>query len=149
MQRHSPGRHCRGLAAVLLACVLQAQAQQAQPQAQLVDPTRPRMAMQPGVVTTPARSDGVTAPRAWPTLQSVQTPTRGEASAMIDGQIFHVGERVGEATLTAIGAQGIVLRTAHYEQHISLTPGIAKTASATVPSAPNPPAVALATKEHR
>ncbi len=149
MKHLHPSHHCRGLAAAMvMTCSLYAQAQ-AQSLAPLVDPTRPRMTAEPGIATAPARSDNAAAPRAWPKLQSVQSPARGEASAMVDGQIVHVGERIGEATLTAIGTQSIVLRTARYEQHISLTPGIAKTASATAPKTSNQPAVALATKEHR
>jgi hypothetical protein len=74
---------------------------------------------------------------------------QGESSAMVDGRIVHVGDRIGDATLTAIGTQGIVLRAARYEQHISMTPGIAKTASATAPTTPSQPALALATKEPR
>jgi len=148
--RHSPGGHLgRVLAATLLAGGLLHAQVQAQSLSTLVDPTRPRSAVDPQVARVPARVDSAAAPRAWPKLQSVQTPAQGEASAMIDGRIVHVGERIGEATLTAIGAQSIVLRTARYEQHISLTPGIAKTASPTTTTTPGQPALALTTKELR
>ena len=144
MKRHPLDHLGSGLAAMLLACCVHAQAQ-----TQLVDPTRPRTTAAPVAVSAPARSGDDAAPRAWPKLQSVQIQAQGEASAMIDGNVVRVGERVGEATLTAISAQSIVLRTARYEQHISLTPGIAKTASTNAPMAPNQPAVALATKDTR
>ena len=146
MKHHAPDRGRRGLAALLLACGLHAQAQ---PQAPLADPTRPRLAAEPGVVSAPARSDSAAAPRVWPKLQSVQTPAQGAASAMVDGRIVRVGDRIGDATLIAISAQSIVLRTSRYEQHIALTPGIAKTASANALARPDQPAVALTTKEYR
>lgn len=136
----------RGLVVALLAYGTHAQAESPGP---LVDPTRPHAVAVPAVAGAPARADSSAAPRAWPTLQSVQIPLHGDASAMVDGRIVRVGERIGDATLTAIDAQSIVLRTSRYTQHIGLTPGIGKTASATAPAMPNPPAVALTTKEHR
>lgn len=137
--------HC-GLVIALLAGGAHAQAQS--PGA-LVDPTRPHAAAVPAVAGAPVRADSSAAPRAWPTLQSVQIPLHGDASAMVDGRIVRVGERIGDATLTAIDAQSIVLRTPRYTQHIGLTPGIGKTVSVVAPTTPNPPAVALTTKEHR
>jgi len=68
---------------------------------------------------------------------------------MVDGQIVRVGERIGDATLIAIDAQRIVLRTARYEQHIALTPGIAKTPSAMAAKPLNQPIVAVAAKKNR
>ena len=142
-RRHHPLVRCWP-AAALLSCSLHGHAQ---PPLQLADPTRPRSAAEP-LAAAPAVSERSAAPSAWPKLQSVQIPAQGEASAMVDGRIVRVGERIGEATLTAIGANSIVLRSARYEQHISLTPGIAKIASVTAQSTPQP-AVALATKERQ
>ena len=111
---------------------------------ELADPTRPAGTVERGA---PA-AHGVAAapaPRAWPQLQSVQIPAQGAASALVDGRVVRVGERIGDVTVVAIDAQGVLLRAARYEQRIALVPGIVKTASASTPISRT--AVAAASKE--
>ena len=138
---------CRTLAAALLTCFPHSHAP-AQSRTPLADPTRPPMLVEPRSAA-PVRPDTAAQPRVWPKLQSVQIPAKGPASALVDGQIVHVGQRIGDATLIAIDAQRIVLRTARYEQHISLTPGIAKTPSIVAEPPSKQPVVALAAKRNR
>jgi hypothetical protein len=83
---------------------------------------------------------------AWPQLQSVQVSAQGGSSALIDGRVVHIGERLGEMTLVAIDADGILLRGKRFDQRLGLLPGIAKTSSARAPLV-HRPAVAVATKE--
>jgi MSHA biogenesis protein MshK len=112
----------------------------------LADPTQPPGLVQPAAAA-PARA-GVAAELApaWPQLQSVQVSAQGGSSALIDGRVVRIGERVGEMTLVAIDADGILLRGKRYEQRLGLVPGIAKTPSARAPLV-HRPAVAVAIKE--
>ncbi len=149
MKRHPSTPLRRGLVAALLACGAPAGvlAEPVPARVPVVDPLRPPSVTAPRALDTPARAGSTAAPRTWPTLQSVHLPARGGASAIVDGRLVRVGERIGEATLTAIDAHSIVLRTPRYTQHIGLTPGIAKTASVASPIIAAQPAVALAPKE--
>ena len=110
----------------------------------LADPTRPAGTIERGVPTVHGVA-AAPAPRAWPQLQSVQIPAQGAASALVDGRVVRVGERIGDVTVVAIDAQGVLLRAARYEQRIALVPGIVKTASASTPISRT--AVAAASKE--
>lgn len=102
----------------------------------LADPTRPaRPAATAGTAERgPATSAPPAVPRAEPQLRSLQIPAQGPPSALLDGRVVRVGDRVGELTVVSIDAQGVMLRAAHREQRITLVPGIAKTASASVPT---------------
>lgn len=111
----------------------------------LADPTRPAGANDRSAAA-PARSAAPTAPAAWPQLQSLQISAQGESSALVDGRVVRVGERIGEVTVVAIDAQGVLLRGARFEQRIALSPGVAKTASAALPT-PSRTAMGLVTKE--
>ena len=89
----------------------------------LVDPTRP-----PGapVASAPATRAGpsaapVPAP-AWPELRSLRLAPRGESSALLDGQVMRIGERLGDATVVAIDAEGVVLRRGPAEHRLLLLP---------------------------
>ncbi len=76
-----------------------------------IDPTRP-----PAVMTAPVMAPGgYVAPRierAQPLLQSILVSRRpgGRRVAVIDGKIVRQGERVGGATVVAIGTYEVVLR---------------------------------------
>jgi MSHA biogenesis protein MshK len=112
----------------------------------LADPTRPAGAAERPSAST-SRSSGTTAaPPLWPQLQSIQVGAPGGASALLDGRVVRIGERIGEVTVVAIDAQGVLLRAARYEQRIALVPGIVKTASAATPPTAHT-AMSLATKE--
>ena len=107
----------------------------------LADPTRPAGFTQ--TVPTPAvRGVGavdaaaVPAP-VRPTLQSLQVSVGGGSSALVDGRVVRVGDRLGETVVVTIDAQGISLRGPRYEQRIALVPGGGKTASTTVSSTVN------------
>ncbi len=78
------------------------------------DPTRP-----PGFTTptpgTPARSAAAAAsagkpPPQPPLLGSLQLSRDGAASALLDGQVVRVGDKVGDSTVTLIDSQGVTLR---------------------------------------
>jgi hypothetical protein len=104
--------------------------------AQLVDPTRPPAA----AVSAPAATASAVRPAAAPRLQSVRVPQGGPASALIDDRLVRVGDKLGERTVVAIDAAGVVLRNAKGtpERVPLLNPAIVKQASATPPA----PAVA-------
>ncbi len=93
----------------------------------LVDPTRP-----PGSAAAPAgaplRTPAVAAPSApaWPELRALRLSTSGDSSALLDGQVVRVGERLGEATLLAIDADGVLLRRGSTERRLNLLPGTAR-----------------------
>jgi len=131
-----------GAACMLLGCtaMLPAAAQPA-----LADPTQPPGLVQP-VAATRTRSGAADAAPVWPLLQSVQVSASGSSSALIDGRVVRVGDRLGEMSVVAIDAQGILLRGSRYDQRLALLPGLVKTSSARAPLAPRP-AVAVATKE--
>jgi len=104
----------------------------------LADPTRPPGFTRPA--STPAvriGSAGVAAAAAAvsapvrPTLQSLQVTVGGGSSALVDGRVVRVGDRLGETVVVIIDAQGILLRGPSYEQRIALVPGGGKTASPT------------------
>ena len=106
----------------------------------LADPTRPPGFTRP--TSTPAvRSGGggesvadtvaaVPAP-VMPKLQSLQVSAGGGSTALVDGRVVRVGDRLGETLVVTIDAQGILLRGPRYEQRIALVPGGGKTASTT------------------
>ncbi len=104
----------------------------------LVDPTRPPGA---AVASAPApRAVASVAPvPAWPELRSLRLASRGESSALLDGQVVRVGERLGDATVVAIDADGVLLRRGHAEQRLLLLPA----GSRTVASAPPRPAALI------
>jgi MSHA biogenesis protein MshK len=111
----------------------------------LADPTRPAGAAE-RPSTSAARSSSTAAPPLWPQLQSIQVGAPGGASALLDGRVVRIGERIGEVTVVAIDAQGVLLRAARYEQRIALVPGIVKIASASAPPTADS-AMSLVTKE--
>ena len=116
----------------------------------LADPTRPAGALlndlaaaRPDAAARAAKpaSAVATTPTAAPRLQAVQIRAQGPASALLDGRVLRVGERVGEQTVVAIDAAGLTLRGPRGEQRLSLISGVTQTASRTMPE----PTQALAT----
>ena len=113
----------------------------ARAQAALVDPTRPAGFVR--AVPTPAvrgvgAVDAATAPApVRPTLQSLQVSPHGGSSALVDGRVVRVGDRLGETVVVTIDAQGISLRGPRYEQRIALLPGGGKTVSTTASTTAN------------
>jgi MSHA biogenesis protein MshK len=102
----------------------------------LADPTRPPDPVR-AVAAAPVAS-AVARPTVWPHLQSVRLSATGNSSAVIDGRIVRVGERVGETTLTAIGPRSIVLRGIGFSQQVALLPATFKTPSQVAPFAQEP-----------
>lgn len=107
--------------------------------APLGDPTRP-----PPGLAAPAATGSVApaarpspsasavaapAPAAPPRLQSLHRPADDRAaSALIDGQIRRIGDRLGDATLEEIRADGVVLRRDRGERiRLDLFPAAART----------------------
>ena len=103
----------------------------------LADPTRPpgftRPTSTPAVRSGGGGSDAVAKVPApvMPKLQSLQVSAGGGSSALVDGRVVRVGDRLGETLVVTIDAQGILLRGPRYEQRIALVPGGGKTASTT------------------
>lgn len=131
-------------AATALCALLLAAAPAALRAQDLADPTRPA-----GPAGTAERARAAsspnTPPRALPQLQSLQIPAQGPASALLDGRVVRVGDRVGELTVVAIDGQGILMRAAHSEKRIPLVTGITKSDSGSVATPRT--ALAAASKE--
>lgn len=85
------------------------------------DPTRPQLPASRSAAAQPASALGVgqqapvaamaapasaAAPTA-PRLQSLHLPQQGPATALVDGQLLRVGDKLGPHTVTAIDAQGV------------------------------------------
>lgn len=106
----------------------------------MADPTRPpeftRAASTPAVRGGGAgvAAAAVSAP-VMPKLQSLQVSVGGGSSALVDGRVVRVGDRLGETVVVIIDGQGILLRGPRYEQRIALIPGGGKTASTAVGTA--------------
>lgn len=132
-------------AAVLAAAIGSAGPACAAPE--IADPTMPAGPAAPARARGESAADTAPAPR-WPELQAVQISARGDSTALIDGRVVRLGERVGALTLVAVDAQGVLLRGVRFEQRLSLLPGIAKTPPAgTAPG--GDPNLNLAAKETR
>lgn len=84
--------------------------------AQVPDPTRPPAALSAAAPAVPGTA-AATAPRAasapvpvvW-RLQSVQLPHEGAPSALVNGRLVGVGDRLGERQVVSIDAGGVQLR---------------------------------------
>ena len=99
-------RACIGLALTAAVASLHAQA--------ITDPTRPPTLAVAASATASARpASAAPAPARSPRLQSVQLPREGHASALVDGRLVFVGDRLGSATVAVIDAQGLELRDAN------------------------------------
>ena len=122
-----------------------AQAQVPGPGPALADPTRPGSLAAPAPQRRSEPAASATAPvaPAWPQLQSVQIAAQGGSTALVDGRVLRVGDRIGELSVAAIDAQGVSLRGARFEQRLALLPGVLKVASHQTPQAPGQ-AVAVA-----
>ncbi len=115
--------------------------------AQVADPTRPPMlaVASPASATAPARAASAVAPRPLRVL-SVQLPQQGPASALVDQRLVFVGDKLGDATVVAIDAQGVELRRGpgRSERLHLIDRAIVKQASVSAaPASPSPAPVAL------
>lgn len=104
------------------------------------DPTRP-MALPAAAASASAGGlpPAAAAPASAPQLQSVQTSRQGAPSALVDGRVVRIGDRVGAGAVIAIDGQGLTLRSARGAEHrLLLAGGIRKTPSGTAaePGAP-------------
>lgn len=128
---HTVTRH---FAAALLACVpvfVHAQT--------VTDPTRPPASAlpEPAQRSTEAAARAPRAPAtpaSAPQLQSIQLPRQGAPSALVDGRIVRIGERIGDQTVVSIDAQGVLLRGARGPSlTLSLLNGVLKTPTLAAP----------------
>lgn len=72
-------------------------------------------------------------------LQSLHRPASGEPSALIDGRLLHIGDRVGDATLAEIRADGVLLRLpGGGMQWLGLLAPMPSQAAPTMPASPIP-----------
>ncbi len=108
------------------------------------DPTRPMAAMLGDAADSrpakPVRSGppaaAASAVIAAPRLQSVRLASNPSAStALIDGRLLRLGDRVGDLNVASIDRHGITLRGPRGEQRLSLLFGITQTASREAPPA--------------
>lgn len=111
------------LTALLLLCATDPRAASAG----LADPTRPLGSVPATAsVGAPSASPAAAAPAASaaapavPQLQSLQLPRDGEPSALVDGQLLRVGHRLNGYEVTAIDAQGVLVRGAGGRQRWTL-----------------------------
>jgi hypothetical protein len=102
------------------------------------DPTRPAAALtgdtadtaRPAKAAARSAAPAASAVSATPRLQSVQLGAEGASSALLDGRLVHLGDRIGDKTVAAIDRHGLTLRGASGgEQRISLLAGITQVAS--------------------
>ena len=127
-----PGR----LRAALVAAALVTAHAVAEP---VPDPTRPMglAEPEPRAAKTPRATTAAAAPAApaaLPRLQSVQVAgTARHSSALVDGRLVRVGDRIGEHSVAAIDRDGITLRSARGEQRLPLLTGVTQTASRASP----------------
>ena len=99
---------------------------------------RPAKALRGGasVPTTTAAAAAASAVPATPRLQSVRLAAEpAESTALLDGRLVRLGDRVGERIVVAIDRHGITLRGPGGEQRLSLLAGISQTASREAPPA--------------
>jgi hypothetical protein len=112
------------------------------------DPTRPAAALlaEPGEAhpakaarsVAAAASASASAVTTVPRLQSVQVNAgggAGAASALLDGRLVRVGDRVGDKSVATIDRHGLTLRGPNGEQRLSLLTGITQAASRAAPPA--------------
>jgi MSHA biogenesis protein MshK len=91
----------------------------------LGDPTRPPLAEpRPATVRAAAPAAAASAPAAppAPVLQSIQLRGGGEGSALVDGRLLRIGDRLGDATVTAIDVDGLTLRGARGLHRLPMWP---------------------------
>lgn len=102
----------------------------------LSDPTRPPASLAgatraeggamlagaaPGAAARPASgSSAVSARAARPRLTLIRMDAYGRGVALIDGRLLSIGDRVGDAVLASMDAQGVVLRSAKGWQRLPL-----------------------------
>lgn len=105
----TPCPHRLAIAALLLAQPTWA--------AEPLDPTRPPTTQTPAppVVALPTGGDRAAgsagdAASSELVLQSLQLPRSGDATAIISGRLYRVGDRIGAETITRIDAHGVVLK---------------------------------------
>ena len=122
------------LAAALLVCVPGVARAQT-----VTDPTRPPISAvaEPAERSTEAAARtprAAAAPASAPQLQSIQLPRQGAPSALVDGRIVRIGERIGDHTVASIDAHGVLLRSARGPSlTLSLLTGVLKTPSLAAP----------------
>jgi hypothetical protein len=116
-----------GLLAMGLGPVNVMHSASAQSLASLPDPTRPPPGLMPATAlppgTAPVAASAASAPPADTlaglTLVRVDALT-GKGMALIGGRMVSVGDRVGQAVVTAVDTQGVTLRTSRGTRRLSL-----------------------------
>jgi MSHA biogenesis protein MshK len=102
-----------GAALAMLAMLANAQS--------LADPTRPPAGYDVGPANV-----GVPVQPARMSLQTIVRRADGQRAAVVDGQLFVLGGRIGDAKLIRIGEDSIDLQTLTGRETLQLTPGIDK-----------------------
>jgi MSHA biogenesis protein MshK len=117
----------------------------------LADPMRPPTAAAPAVLAaragtaprpaaSPASAASAAAPPPAPQLQSVQLGA--VATALVDGRLVRIGDRVGGAQVIAIDMQGLQLQGPHGTERLRLLSAVIQ--HTPLPNRPAPPHVAVA-----
>ena len=91
----------------------------------LADPTQPPTSLAPARTTglPPGGAAPVRAavePRAVPQLQAVQVQVQGASTALVDGRLVRVGDRLGDRVIQSIDQHGLVLRSAQRGERLWL-----------------------------
>jgi hypothetical protein len=127
----------------------------ARPSAALADPTRPPAALagsartgNPTQTSVSAGTFGMTTtvrparpPVVPPQLQALHLPRDGgPPSALVDGRLLHIGDRLGDWTVQAIRADAVWLRQARgTTQRLALLPALNPSAAPTSPAGTEEP----------
>lgn len=138
----------RIILAVCGGCLLALASAQALELGALPDPTRPPTSMArgegaalpagPGAAVAARAASAASAPPAAPArprLTLIRLDVNGRGVALIDGRLLSVGDRVGDAVLASIDAQGVVLRGARGWQRLPLIAPAASNKAVTPTSA--------------
>lgn len=109
----------------------------------LVDPTRPPSAA-PAQAAAPSRpaASAPDMPAPPPQLQAVQLARGGASTALVDGRLLRVGDRVGDAKVVAIDLQGLQLQGPRGTERLWLLAAVVQPSPP--PLTPAPPTVAVA-----
>jgi hypothetical protein len=134
----------RRLHPLALLLLLAAAETGAAPPAGLVDPTRPPGAAPARAAASARAPAGSPAAelRQPPQLQAVQLARGGASTALVDGRLLRVGDRLGDAKVVGIDLQGLQLQGPRGTERLWLLAAVVQPPPP--PPTPAPPTVAVA-----
>ncbi len=101
----------------------------------LADPTRPPAALAPAASAATAGPAASAPPTREPALQALRLGPDLAPSALVDGRLLRVGDRLGALRVQAIAAEGVLLQKPEGgSQWLRLNPAVRKSAAAVQPA---------------